>query len=261
MRDGWRTWWAGLLTVVSTVLSVALSGCTITTGGTSTPTPSADGASPTSGSGAGYRFLRTRQGGAPIRWSTCEPIRWVVRPDGEPDGARALLRDSVRRISEATGLELTFAGTTEESPRRQRPPYQPDRYGDRWAPVLVTYATPQQDSRLEGRAAGYGGPTSVRTGNRAPRYVSGQVVLDTEQMTSMGGEDARRAVMLHELAHVMGLAHVDDRGQLMNPVLYGREVTELQPGDLAGLEALGNGRCYEPIEPRRIRTGGASGSG
>ncbi len=202
--------------------------------------------------GRGYRFLQTRDDGQPVRWSTCEPIEYVVRPDGEPAGARRLLEESIARLEDASGLRFSFAGTTDEGPTKRRQPYQPDRYGARWAPVLVAYSDPDEDARLAGQAAGYGGPSYVSLGQGTPRYVSGSVVLDTEQMTSMGGEEATRAVMLHELGHVLGLAHVEDRGQLMNPVLYGRRVTELQEGDRAGLQALGAGRCYDPVDPQRF---------
>lgn len=208
------------------------------------------------GDGEGYAFIHTLDNGEPVRWSTCEPIQYVVRPDNEPDGARALLEESLERITDATGLEFEDVGSTDEAPSQRRRLYQPQRYGERWAPVLIAYSNPQEDARLEGRLAGYGGPAFVRVGRGTPRNVSGAVVFDVEQMTSMGGDDAIRAVMLHEFAHLIGLAHVDDRGQLMNPVLYGTDVTDLQDGDLAGLEILGDGECYEPIEPRRVRSAG-----
>jgi hypothetical protein len=200
------------------------------------------------GGGEGYRFLHTRDNGAPVRWSTCEPIEYVVRPANEPEGGREMLEDAMARISEVTGLGFSFAGTTDEAPSDNRDPYHPNRYDEGWSPVLLAYSDPDEYPRLEGRVAGYAGPTYVQAGDRVPRYVSGIVVLDAEQMRSMN-EDAVRAVMLHELAHVVGLAHVRDRGQLMNPVQYGQGVTELQDGDLRGLRALGDGRCYDPIDP------------
>lgn len=205
------------------------------------------------GGSGGHAFMHTRDTGEPVRWSTCEPIRYVVREAKAPHGARELLEDSVRRISEATGLEFSYEGTTDEAPADRRPLYQPDRYGGVWAPVLVAYSDADEYERLRGQAAGYGGAAYVQAGDRAPRYVSGTVVLDVDSADDRGGAEAFRAVMLHELAHVVGLAHVDDRNQLMNPVQYGREVTTLQKGDLKGLELLGAGKCYEPIEPRAIR--------
>ena len=247
-----RSWFLAMTAAVA----VLLSGCVVLSDAPApAPSPPSQGQR-SGGDDDGYAFLHTQDNGEPVRWSTCGPIRYVVRPDREPVGARRLLEESLQRIADATGLEFQDAGTTDEAPAQRRELYQPDRYGDRWAPVLVAYSNPGEDARLSGQAAGYGGPAYVRVGGGTPRYVSGSVVFDVEQTMSMGGKDAVRAVMLHELAHLVGLAHVDDRGQLMNPVLYGRQVTDLQEGDLAGLEELGDGECYDPIMPRNIRGSG-----
>lgn len=199
----------------------------------------------------GYAFISTRRNGQPVRWSTCELISYVVRPTKEPDGGRELLEEAVRQVSEASGLEFSFDGTTDEPPTDNRPPYHRDRYGDRWSPVLVAWSDPEEYPRLEGRPAGFGGPVRVQQRGMVPRYVSGIVVLDVEQLAGLS-EGARRAVVVHELAHVVGLDHVDDRGQLMNAVQYGEEVTSLQEGDLRGLELVGRGKCYQPIDPRQL---------
>lgn len=45
----------------------------------------------------------------------------------------------------------------------------------------------------------------------------------------------------HELAHVLGLGHVDTPGELMMPVNTGQ--THFGPGDLAGLARLGAIPC------------------
>ena len=243
---------AAVVTAAVTVVGM-LSGCVEATEAPNPPPGQDRSGGQGSGGSDGYSFLHTRDNGEPVRWSTCEPIRYVVRPKNEPEGAMRLLKDSVGRISDATGLEFSYEGRTDEAPNRNRKLYDPKRYGDRWAPVLIAYSDPSEYPRLRGQAAGFGGGALVRAGKSAPRYVSGLAVFDAEQMTSMGSEDAMRGVMLHELAHVIGLGHVDDRGQLMNPVQYGRQVTDLQKGDLKGLKVLGNGKCYEPIEPRAIR--------
>lgn len=50
---------------------------------------------------------------------------------------------------------------------------------------------------------------------------------------------------MHELANVVGLDHVDDPTQLMNP--EGTNVTEFAAGDLAGLARLGGGQCVPEL--------------
>ncbi|MGJ9411746.1 matrixin family metalloprotease [Aeromicrobium sp. CF4.19] len=64
-------------------------------------------------------------------------------------------------------------------------------------------------------------------------------MLDGPQLASLDSERSR-AVLLHELAHLVGLDHVDDTDELMYPT---SGPLEWGPGDLAGLEALGEGRC------------------
>ena len=65
--------------------------------------------------------------------------------------------------------------------------------------------------------------------------------LNTETLTIPGGAALVRAVVLHELGHVVGLAHVDDARELMYRDNVGQ--TSFGSGDLAGLAALGRGRC------------------
>lgn len=48
--------------------------------------------------------------------------------------------------------------------------------------------------------------------------------------------------MLHELGHLVGLAHIEDRGELMHP--WSSRLRDFGPGDREGLANLGSGRCY-----------------
>ena len=73
----------------------------------------------------------------------------------------------------------------------------------------------------------------------------GRVVLDGPDLAAMlerpGGADRARAIVVHELAHVLGLVHVDDTGELMHPLT--RDRTDLGPGDRQGLALLGQVAC------------------
>jgi hypothetical protein len=142
-------------------------------------------------------------------------------------------------------LVFVVDGPTTEAPSDERAAYQRDRYGDRWAPVLVAWSDPAAHPPLAGDVAGIGGSTAVSTEDAGWVYVTGSVVLDAAQIADVGrgpgGYRRARAVVVHELAHVVGLDHVDDPTHLMHP--SATAVTDLHAGDRAGLAALGRGTC------------------
>ncbi|AEE46669.1 peptidase M10A and M12B matrixin and adamalysin [Cellulomonas fimi ATCC 484] len=194
-----------------------------------------------------HAFLQTQPGGtAPVSFDPCRPVHYVVRPDGAPAGGAALVDEAVQRLSAATGLVFVDDGETDEGPSDDRSAYQPDRYGERWAPVLVTWSDETEDPRLAGSVAGVGGPVTTVVGDHPRVTVSGSVSLDaagiTEILATPDGTAIARSVVVHELAHVVGLAHVDDPTQLMAP-RSDPGVTELQAGDLTGLALAGAGAC------------------
>ncbi|MGQ1795736.1 matrixin family metalloprotease [Kocuria oceani] len=199
----------------------------------------------------GYSLLATQPpGDQVVAYDPCRPIHYVVRPDGAPTGGDRLLEQAVAEISAATGLQFISDGTTTEAPREDRQPYQPDRYGDRWAPVLITWSTPTEYPELAGEVAGLGGSTSLQVGNSPAAYVTGLIALDTPDLQQTlqhpGGTDIVRAVIMHELAHVLGLGHVEDPTQLMYGLSTGHN-TGLTAGDRAGLARLGAGQCVPQL--------------
>lgn len=193
-----------------------------------------------------FTFLQTQADRVtPVTYDPCRPIHYVVRPEGGPADADTLLATGLQRISEATGLQFVADGTTTEAPTEHRDVYQPQRYGHRWAPVLVAWSTPAETPELAGDVAGSAGSSSVTLHGTA-HYVSGVVVLDgpaiTQLTASANGTALAQAVVTHELAHLVGLGHVDDPTQLMNPTAA-VNVTALAQGDLAGLARVGTGPC------------------
>jgi hypothetical protein len=197
---------------------------------------------------APFVFARVTPTGRPVTYDPCRPIHYVVNPAGMPSGGMELIHDAIRRISAASGLTFTEDGVTQEGPARaQRRLVQPERYGQRWAPVLIAWVDQAEYPLVEGKVAGVGGSFFADPdGPESARYVTGQIALDREDLSPVladsDGYAVARAVVMHELGHVVGLGHVSDPGELMAAVNSGQ--TELGAGDLQGLAKAGQGKCW-----------------
>jgi hypothetical protein len=189
-------------------------------------------------------------GVTPVAYDPCRPVHYVLRPDSAPAGGEQIVHDAVTRLTEVTGLRFVHDGPTDEPPSADRAVFQPDRYGDRWAPVLIAWQTEAENPALAGDFVGEAGSTAVSLGDGPRVYVTGTVSLDATQLPevlgSRNGPATVRGIVLHELAHLVGLAHVDDVTQLMHPETQ-RGVTDFAAGDLTGLARLGSGVCVPEL--------------
>ncbi|WP_236557627.1 matrixin family metalloprotease [Arthrobacter sp. 9AX] len=180
-----------------------------------------------------------------VAYDPCRPIHYVVRPDLAPPGTDQLIQEAVSAVSAASGLQFVYDGITAEAPAEDREAYQPDLYGKKWSPVLISWSTPEEVPDLAGRIAGTGGSASIKVPGEPYVYVTGQVQLDapglTETMAFPNGHALVRAIIMHELAHVLGLDHVNDPTQLMYEENSGK--LDFGDGDRAGLALLGTGKC------------------
>lgn len=196
-----------------------------------------------------YKFLATNGDGSPVGYSPCRPLHYVVNAALAPQGSERLVGDSIRTISQATGITFINDGSTNESPSPTRAPYQKERYGDRWAPLLIAWTTPEQAPRLKGAVIGVGGSTHFSFGDGPKSFVTGSLELDAPQIAEdldrAEGAAYATAVILHELGHVMGLEHVDDPTQLMYPEIG--SPAGLAAGDLNGLYELSHARCRKDL--------------
>lgn len=215
----------------------------------------ADGLGPLTGgggprvdrSGPGtFRFIAHQPGDVdrPVTYDSCERVRVRLNPDGGPDDSEAIVRDAIRTVADATGLELVWDGRTDARPSvRGRSAGPLGRL--RGSSVLVAFATSKEVPALKGDVAGIGGSTRVTDGTGRSRYVGGEVTLNEDAFAHIrpraDGRDEAEAIVLHELGHVVGLDHVQDRGELMNAENLGLD--DFGPGDRTGLAALGRGPC------------------
>jgi hypothetical protein len=151
------------------------------------------------------------------------------------------VQEAVRRISAATGIVFVDDGVTDELPTRERAPSHTARYGGVWSPILIAWVAPDQTDIPFGHeghdAAAVARPLFPGSGKEI--YVSGWVAVNLDDPNPPGWTypgDQGPTILL-ELGHVMGLDHVPDEGELMQPA--GGGMTDLGPGDRQGLRLLG----------------------
>ena len=201
--------------------------------------------------GGSHAFIAFQVDGVtPVAYDPCRPVHYVIRPDNAPEGGEEAVHAAFARLAEVTGLQFVHDGPSDEPTTVDRGVFQPDRYGDRWAPVLVAWETEEQNPALAGDTVGQAGSVAVSLGDGPRVFVTGTVSLDAGRMPEIlafrDGAATARAIILHEMGHLVGLAHVDDGQQLMYPEAR-REVPDFAPGDLTGLAVLGSGPCVPDL--------------
>jgi hypothetical protein len=175
-----------------------------------------------------YRVARGVESGAhsfidgppsdPTRWNPCVPIGWYYDPAGEPFGAQPRVAQAFQYLAEATGLVFQYRGTVST---------QRGNVID--GAIIVHWES-------LGGPAGLAGPrVAIRNGR--VQHVAGEVMLDpASPVRDHWYGPGWGIVMVHEIAHAIGLAHVPDRTQVMFPVAG---MWRFGDGDLEGLRRLG----------------------
>lgn len=192
-----------------------------------------------------YSFEKVQPGThVPVSYDPCHSLHVVLNPAGGPSNAQDLLLQAIAKVSAASGLPIVYDGVSASRPNWTGsnvsvvPGPAP--------PVLVAFADDHEVPRLAGDVAGIGGSAAMPMGNGQERYVTGQVSLDKGTFADLhgrrNGDLEARAIIMHELGHVVGLGHVDDSNELMYRKNVG--LVDFGPGDLRGLKVLGHGSCF-----------------
>ncbi|GAB2982957.1 matrixin family metalloprotease [Nocardioides montaniterrae] len=194
----------------------------------------AAGLSTAAGSSSSYAFETTQLGThEPVAFSPCSPIHYVIYTAAGPDDSIEIIQSAVKVASDASGLEFAYDGTTTARP-----------FEASSGPVVIGFADADEIPRMKSDpdAVGVGGALTVQLGARR-EAVSGSIALKASWFAhedARGHHDVERAVVMHELGHVLGLAHVKDRNQIMYPSI---SALSYGAGDLRGLQILGDIDC------------------
>jgi len=217
-----------------------------------------------------YTFLRVGADGCtPARFNPCEPVHYIQNAAAAPPFVADNVREAFRRLSRATGIEFVDEGLTDEAGRASA--YVPERYGSRWAPILIVWEHFPAE-QTSGRAQILGNTTIAREGDVV---VSGRLRFNVDAYSNETTQAPIRAgfgpptgsgtgpilrenitwgrIILHELAHIVGLGHTRDDAALMYPdaALHTSRPAEFMPPDLQGLRYLGTeAGCLTTPAPR-----------
>jgi len=199
-----------------------------------------------------YAFMQKAPDGTPVAYDPCRPIHYVTRAANAPAEGAQLIKEAISAVSLATGLVFIDDGATTEAPAARHVSFQPDRYGARPAPVLIAWETQAEEPRFTDdpsaptTTGGLSASEAFITRDSVVTYASGQVALNGPGVRRVidhaDGLNQARGVIEHELGHLVGLDHVPG-AQLMSPTLA-PGISSYQPGDLAGLSLLGQGKCH-----------------
>ena len=185
----------------------------------------------------GYSYLETQGDQLPIRWNPCQVINYQVNLTFAPSDGLSLVEQAFNDLSSATGITFNYVGTSSQFPSQGRSVFASGPNGSTvWAPVLVAWEpTGYTDFMPSGGVIGEGGATPAWNGQQWV-YVTGEASITSSYALS---QEQIVSLVHHELGHVLGLGHVADPSEVMNPVDNGNAPTSYQWGDLLGLAHLG----------------------
>ena len=177
-------------------------------------------------------------------WDTCgASVTWSVDVSQlGPKAARIRVADlqwALDQWSAVTGLSFEFAGRDAFTLDQKNAILRSQNEEPKARHVAFSFLRNESTKLLNPLQVGIGSPLaeSVTTpdGGTETRIISGSAIFSVDYLAKASTKDAR-ALLLHEIGHVMGLGHVDDDTQVMFPILDG-DVT-LGDGDIAGARAL-----------------------
>lgn len=177
-------------------------------------------------------------------WDVCgTPITWSVDVSQlGPKAAKARIADlewALGQWGEVSGLSFEFVGRESLTLDPTTVTLRSDANGPKTRHMSFSFLEDKSTRLLNKTTVGLGSPMaqSVTTsdGSTTTSIINGSAIFSIDFLAKASENDVR-ALLLHEIGHVMGLGHTDDDSQVMHPMLDGD--TSLGAGDVAGVQAL-----------------------
>ena len=204
-----------------------------------------------------YEFRQLQEGGQPVRWDVCAGVHYVINPRGGTTADQAEVHQAFAEVGSIMQTRFIYDGPVSERPSPTRAVAQPERYGRRWAPVLVAWSS-ARDPALSLPFATHGQTITVARANRGDlghTYVTGQLLLNSDRRDDYPTAPPFGFTIRHEIGHLAGLSHAADPRQVMHAIVTpANRHTGWGAGDLAGLRRLGHAAGCQASAPQVPRS-------
>jgi len=176
-----------------------------------------------------------------ITWPSCGELTYQINPSKAPKGWKQLVKKAVKKVKQASKLSFRYLGKTSYKPTfLDANPAGTD--------IVIAFLMPNQTDMIQGATvAGQGSAASDGSW-----LFDGKVVLNAKVFRKMapgfgsgpryGIQGTTGQVVMHEIAHVIGLGHAKQQTQIMFPAAT-RKPADWGAGDWSGLRELGKGGC------------------
>ncbi|MGH2809001.1 MAG: matrixin family metalloprotease [Actinomycetota bacterium] len=181
----------------------------------------------------------------PLRFDPCTTQHYVINPTNAPPSAVKDVRGAVRRLEEATGMKFVYDGISHEPGHWERPLVDEQRYGERWAPILIAWVPYDQLFFPDDYTYAAALPAWATNSDGDLVTVGGTILVNASrtQRPGFGTGWTWGHVLMHEWGHIVGLGHIDDEQQVMHQWAKPDD-GKWGDGDLIGLRAMGRrGGC------------------
>ncbi len=186
-------------------------------------------------------------------WDPCKPITFAVNASRATQSQIAALHLAVSQVETATGFDFIYVGEATGSMNTNS--VDPRTTTGVTAMAVIGFSDPYETPALSGNTFGIGGvgmgidnqPQLIQSSIGQPAYIvrKGFAFADITDVARDNNPALETrlivSVLTHEIAHIIGLSHVDDSSQLMYGNLTSRQ--QFNTGDLNGLYNLGEPQC------------------